>query len=124
MRTEEGLMQFEKAWDMAIENNDVAAIDTFMSDDWIIVGTGSGITTKAEFMESIRSGDITHNKMHSDYTRIKIYDNTGVVTSRGTSAGKFKGVDFELYEWSVSTFIYKDNRWICVITMLTLANRE
>jgi hypothetical protein len=61
--------------------------------------------------------------MTTDEARVKIYGNTGVVTSRGTSAGKHNGKDFELYEWSSSTFAREDKKWICVLTMLTPANR-
>jgi hypothetical protein len=124
MNPEQELLQSEKDWNLAIAENNLIEMEKFMSDDWIIVGTGSGITSKPEFLEWIRSGDVVHSRMDSDFIRIKIYENTGVVTSRGTSAGKYKGQDFELYEWSTSTFIRKDNRWLCVHTMLTPANRD
>ncbi|MFN0158088.1 MAG: nuclear transport factor 2 family protein [Bacteroidota bacterium] len=62
--------------------------------------------------------------MDSDEIRIKIYGNTGVVTSRGTSAGKYKGNPFELYEWSSSVFIRTQEKWICVLTMLTTATKK
>jgi hypothetical protein len=121
MNAEGELLQVGKAWDEAMIQNNSEEIGKFMSDDWVIVGS-DGITTKSEFMESIRSGDLTHNRMDSDETRIKVYDTMAVVTSRGTSAGKYKGEPFELYEWSSSVFIYENQRWICVHTMLTPAN--
>jgi len=119
MNLEEELLQFEKDWNRAMENNDADETGKFMSDDWVIIGTGGGITSKDEFLEWIKSGDVSHSRMDSDFIRIKIYENAGVVTSRGTSAGKYKGQDFELYEWSASTYIRKNNKWICVHTMLT-----
>jgi Domain of unknown function (DUF4440) len=122
MNAEGELLQVGKAWDEAMIQNNSEEIGKFMSDDWVIVGS-DGITKKSEFMESIRSGDLTHNRMDSDETRIKVYDTMAVVTSRGTSAGKYKGEPFELYEWSSSVFIYENQRWICVHTMLTPANK-
>ncbi len=124
MKAEEELLQFGKEWDEAIVNNDVNEIEKFMSDDWVIIGTEGGITSKPIFLEWIESGDLTHNRMDSDEIRIRIYENTGVVTSRGTSAGKYKGQPFELYEWSSSVFIRKEEKWICVLTMLTPANKQ
>jgi ketosteroid isomerase-like protein len=123
MKPEEELLQFGKEWDEAMVSNDVNEIGKFMSDDWVIIGTEGGITSKSAFLEWIRSGDVTHNRMDSDEIRIKIYENTGVVTSRGTSAGKYKGQAFDLYEWSSSIFIRKENKWTCVLTMLTPANK-
>jgi hypothetical protein len=122
MNAERELLQVGKAWDEAMIQNNPEEIGKFMSEDWVIVGS-EGITRKSEFMESIRSGDLTHNRMDSDETRIKIYNTMAVVTSRGTSAGEYKGKPFELYEWSSSVFIYENRRWICVHTMLTPANK-
>ncbi|HTF02422.1 MAG TPA: nuclear transport factor 2 family protein [Bacteroidia bacterium] len=123
MNPEEELIQFAKDWDRAMENNDVDEIGKFMSDDWIIVGTSGGITSKSEFLGWIKSGEVLHTRMDSDFVRVKIYENTGVLTSRGTSAGKYKGQDFELYEWSASTFIRANSTWVCVQTMLTPAEK-
>ena len=122
MNAEGELLQVGKEWDEAMTQNNPEEIGKFMSEDWVIVGS-EGITRKSEFMESIRSGDLTHNRMDSDETRIKVYDTMAVATSRGTSAGKYKGEPFELYEWSSSVFIYKNGRWICVHTMLTPAKK-
>lgn len=122
MKSTESLLEFTRAWDEAMVSNDVEEIGRFISDDWIIVGTEGGITTKSEFLESIRSGDVWHNRMDNDFTQAKLYGDTGVVTARGTSAGKFKGQEFSLYEWSTSVFVYRINSWSCVHTMLTPAN--
>jgi ketosteroid isomerase-like protein len=124
MDVEEELREFGKRWDEAIISNNVEEIGKFMSDDWIIVGSEGGITSKSEFLEWIRSGDVTHNRMDSDEIRIKIYNNTGIVTSRGTSAGKYKGQPFELYEWSTSVMIRNNEKWLCVHTMLTRAIKK
>ncbi len=121
---EKELLQVERDWNKAIEQNNVEEIGSFMSDDWVIVGTGGGITSKNEFLGWIRSGDLSHSRMDADETRVRVYGDTGVVTSRGTSGGKYKGQNFELYEWSTSTFFYRNGRWICVHSMLTPANKQ
>ena len=123
MTTEDELLQFCLAWDQAMVGNDADEISKFMSDDWILVGTEGGITSKSRFLSFIRSGKLTHCRMDSDETSIKIYENTGIVTSRGTSAGNYKGQSFELYEWSTSIFIRKNGQWLCVHTMLTPAKK-
>jgi ketosteroid isomerase-like protein len=124
LNLEEELLQFGKAWDTAMVSNDADKIGKFMSEDWVIVGSEGGITPKEEFLEWIRSGDLTHSRMDSDETRIRIYGNAGIITSRGTSAGKYKDQLFDLYEWSSSVLIRQQGAWICVHTMLTPAIRE
>jgi ketosteroid isomerase-like protein len=119
---EEDLKRTFHQWDEAMIGNDALTIGAFMTDDWVIVGS-DGITSKFSFLEYIQSGLLMHNRMDSDQMHIKIYGDTGIVISRGTSAGTYSGQTFSLYEWSTSTFIWKDGKWRCVLTMLTPANK-
>ena len=115
------LSEFGKEWDRAIEANDAVAIGKFMSEDWVIIGTEGGITSKESFLDFVRSGDLLHDKMDFEDLRIEIYGDTGVVTSKGTSSGTYKGAPFSFYEWSSNVFIKKNEEWTCVLTMLTPA---
>lgn len=115
------LLDFSKRWDEAMIGNDADEIAKFMSEDWKIIGS-DGITSRSSFLQLISSGVLTHNRMDSDETNISIYGNTGVLISRGTSAGTYNGENFNLYEWSTSVFIKKERMWRCVLTMLAPAN--
>ena len=121
MGTKDELIQFGKLWDKAIENNDVNEISKFMASDWVIVGTDGGITSKSSFLDWISSGDLIHNRMDFEDMRVEIYESTGVVTSRGTSSGTYKGQAFSFYEWTTSVYILENGNWGCVLTMLTPA---
>ena len=123
MSAENELLHFALDWDKAIVRNDVKAISQYISDDWVIVGTEGGITTRESFLGVILNGDLTHLTMHTDEARVKIYGDTGIITARGTSAGRFRGKDFEYYEWSTSVFIRQQDQWKCVHTMLTPARK-
>jgi ketosteroid isomerase-like protein len=117
------LLDFSTRWDEAMVTNDADEIGKFMSDDWKIIGS-NGITSKSSFLQFISSGILTHNRMDSDETNITIYGNTGIVVSRGTSAGTYNGENFSFYEWSTSIFIKIEGKWRCVLTMLTPANNS
>ena len=119
MKSEKGLLEVVQRWDDAIARNDLPEMEKYMNADWVIIGTGGGITSKADFLGTIRSGEVIHSKMTTDESRIKIYDNTGVITAKGISEGTYKGQFFSLHEWSTSVFIWEENCWICVLTMLT-----
>lgn len=120
MDEEQKLILLGKSWDEAMVRNNVDEIAQYMTDDWVIVGS-NGITTRAIFLESIRSGSVMHNKMDSDQMTIKIYGDTSIVISRGTSAGTYNGRSFDLYEWSTSVFIRTEGTWRCVSTMVAPA---
>jgi len=117
------LLDFSTRWDEAMVSNDADEIAKFMSDDWKIIGS-NGITSKSSFLQFIRSGILTHNRMDSDEANISIYGDTGILVSRGSSAGTYSGENFSFYEWSTSIFIKKEEKWRCVITMLTPANKS
>ena len=114
------LMQLERDWDKAIEANDVNEMSRYMDDSWVIVGS-DGISSKEKFLDLVRSGDLQHNKMDFEDLRVEIYDNTAVITSKGTSAGTYKGMPFSNYEWTTSVFLKKNGNWLCVLTMITPA---
>lgn len=107
-------------WDDAMVSNDINLIGKYMSENWEIIGS-DGITTRDSFFHVINSGELTHHTMTSDELQIRIYGQTGIVISRGTSAGYWKGVAFDLYEWSTSIFVKTDGQWLCVLTMVTPA---
>lgn len=123
METPDVLMQFCSEWDRAMTRNNAEEIGRYMSDYWGIVGTSGGITPASIFLGHIASGDLVHTRMDSDEMRIRVYGNSGVVTSRGTSAGHFKGEAFSFYEWSSNFFIRQGENWRCVLTMLTPAQQ-
>lgn len=114
------LMQFGRDWDKAIASNDVEGMSSYMDDSWVIVGSG-GITSKENFLASVRSGDLQHTKMDFEDIRVEIYGDTGIVTGKGTSAGNYKGNAFSSYEWTTSVYIRRNDKWACVLTMLTNA---
>lgn len=114
------LIQFTKQWDEAMVSNDPEQISKFVAEDWSLVGS-DGITLKSSFIDSVASGILTHHTMDSDELQCRIYGQTGIIISKGTSAGKYQGSDFSLYEWSTSVFIKSEAGWRCVLTMLTPA---
>ncbi len=124
MENENSLQKFCFDWDKSMLTNDVNEISRFMSEDWTILGTEGGITSKSTFLSWISSGDLTHSRMDSDEMHVKIYGETGVVISRGTSEGLYKGESFSFYEWSTSVFVWKNSKWNCVSTMLTPAKHS
>lgn len=120
MDAKQELEQLGRDWDRAILTNDPEKIGPFMSNDWVIAGP-NGITSKEQFLDSIRSGSVTHNRMDFDEMRISLFGDTAVVITRGTSAGHWNGRPFHLYEWATSTFVKKNSGWLCVATMVAPA---
>jgi ketosteroid isomerase-like protein len=115
----EQLLKIEQDFQQAIVENDAAAIERFVADDWIIVGPEGKIIEKERFLGVVKSGALTHERMELEEPRVRVYGETAVVTGRATSAGKFMGAEFKTLERSTDVFVKSDGQWRCVLTQLT-----
>jgi ketosteroid isomerase-like protein len=118
------LANLTAAWNQAIVSNDVGAISQFMADDWVLVTPESGVIERARFLEAIESGALTHEAMDSDVLRVRIYEDSAVLTARGRNNGTFQGHAFRADEWITDVFVKQQDGWRCVLTHLTPAGTQ
>ena len=78
----EELLKLEKEFERAVVSNDAAAAGRLLADDWTIVGPDGRIIDRSRFLEVIKSGALSHEKMESDDVRVRIYDNAASVTAQ------------------------------------------
>lgn len=115
------ILNLAEDWAKAIVSNDADAIGSFVSDDWIIIGT-NGITRKQDFLPLVESGDLTHETMQLvSEARVQIYGDTAVLTGRVTNNGHFKGEAFSADEWTTDVFARREGGWLCVLSHITPA---
>jgi hypothetical protein len=117
------LKRLGRQWDKAIVDNDALEIGRFMAAEWVIVGTEGGVTSKLDFLDYVKSGDLFHNKMDFEDIRVQVYENAATVISKGTSSGTYKGEPFSYFEWSTNVYVKNNGHWFCVLTMLTPAEK-
>jgi uncharacterized protein (TIGR02246 family) len=113
------LVAVEDEWARAIVSNDAARIAGFTADDWVIV-SASGVGTREHFLSLVRSGALTHSAMEriSD-ARVRVYGDTAVLTARMTNTAHYRGERFDADEWVTDVFVYRDGRWLCVLSQIT-----
>ena len=118
------LIALAHEWDRSMVENDANAIGRYMADDWVIIGPDGRVGDKATFLESVRSGVLTHNVMESHDLEARVYGNTAVVLSRGISGGMYHGQPFREVERVSCVFVKGDGRWRCVLTHLSRLSLE
>ncbi len=116
---EEELLNLESEFTAAIVRNDSEAIGRFVTDEWIIINADGRIIDKERFLEVIKSGALTHEKIESDDMRVRVYGDSAVVSALTRTKGKFRGQEFTTHEWSTDVFVRLDGQWRCVLTQLT-----
>jgi hypothetical protein len=117
------LKQTELKWNKAIEDNLVEEMSKYMDEEWIIFSGDGNITTKEMFLTLVRKGELVHTEMNFEILQVKVYNDTGLIMQRGTSAGTWQGQSFSNYEIASTVFIKKNNKWLAVQTMIAPANK-
>ena len=112
------LKKVETLWTQALSVNNIDNIAKYMSDDWQMVSE-NGITTKEQFLGVIKSGVLVHSRMDFDEIHVREYGDSGIVTTRGISAGTYLGEPFSFHEWSTDVYMRQNGEWKCVLTLLT-----
>lgn len=108
-------------WYTAISSNDAERIAGVMADDWVLVSE-SGVSSKAQFMGFVTSGELTHSAMDRvSGARVRIYGDTAVFTARVTNTAHFGGRRFDADEWTSDMFVRRDGHWLCVLSHITAA---
>jgi uncharacterized protein (TIGR02246 family) len=108
-------------WAKAIVSNDAERIAGFMADDWVIV-SASGVTSRAQYMSLVESGELTHSAMDLvGEACVRIYGETAIFTARQTNTAHYAGRQFDADEWTSDVFVRRDGRWLCVLSHITAA---
>jgi len=116
---EAGLVAVADEWARAIVSNDAVRIAGFTADDWVIVSE-SGVSTKEQFLSFVSSGALTHSAMERvSEARVRIHGETAVLTARVTNTAHYEGRQFEADEWATDVFVYREGRWLCVLSQIT-----
>lgn len=118
--TELEVRDFLHRWDAAMLTNDPVRIGSFMADEWTIVGSDGSVEGKERFLSLVASGELGHDEMTTQELRLRIYGDTAVAISRGTSGGQFRGTPFFLVERSSCVLVRRAGQWTCVLTHLSL----
>ena len=109
----------EEDFNQAMVSNDVARISACVADDWVLVTPESGVVPGSRILHVIESGELSHDTMTKDVTRVKVYGDVAVVTARGRNTGHFRGQRISADEWVTDVYRKVDGRWLCVLTQLT-----
>lgn len=116
---EQEIREVERACAAAIVRNDAAEIGPFFLDDWVIVDSDAHRVDKTRFLEVIRRGVLTHERMDWQEMSVRVYGDTAVVTGWTLTRGSYEGTAFTEHERVVDVLVRRDGRWRYAYTQLT-----
>jgi len=113
------LSRVEEEFNRAMVSNDVTRISACLTDDWVLVTPEAGIVPRSRILYVIGNGELSHDSMTKDVSRVRIYGDFAIVTARGRNTGQFRGQPISADEWVTDVYRKIDGRWLCVLTHLT-----
>ncbi len=106
---------------VAIVNSDIATLDKYTADDYVLINMNGRMTGKSEMIEGFKSGS---SKLTSDDLsdlKVRVYGNTAVVTGKADIKGTLGGTDATGQILYTRVYVKKDGRWQSVSLQQTRA---
>lgn len=117
---EEGrILALEKAWNHALEEKDSKALDMLLSNSMVSVDTDGSVSSKSEFLASIKSPDYHPSQAVTEQSNVQVYGDAAVVVGILRTKGTDKGKAYVHRERFVDTWIKVNGAWQCVATTST-----
>jgi ketosteroid isomerase-like protein len=114
------LLALEKAWNLALEQKGVKALDMLLAPTFVSVDSDGSLQTKSEFLASIKSPDYQPSQAVTEQSNVQVYGDAAVVVGifriKATERGKMR-VRRERF---VDTWIKNGGTWQCVATTSAL----
>jgi ketosteroid isomerase-like protein len=110
-QTERELLKANQAYDEALTRGDAMALDRIYADEFVYTTFDGTVRDKNQQLSFTKSGDLQLEFGKSDDVRIRIYENTAVMTGRFTAKGKFRGKEIDIRERYTAVWVRQDGRW-------------
>jgi ketosteroid isomerase-like protein len=114
------ILALEKAWNHALEQKDTRALDMLLANTMVSVDIDGSISSKSEFLASIKSPDYQPSQAVTEQTAVQVYGDAAVVVGIFRVKGTEKGKPFVHRERFVDTWIKTNSTWQCVATTSAL----
>lgn len=103
----------------ALRRADTVALDRLYADNYFLVNESGVLTTKAQRLASIKSGELKYESLSFDELNVRMYGNAAVATYVVNSKGQFKGQDIGGRFRVTTTYIKMKGRWQVVAAQVT-----
>ena len=110
-KDEEMVLELDRRYQKAVEENDASTMDEILSDDFVLV-TGLGkIFTKQDLLNEARSGSVVYERQEDSDHVVRISGDTAVITAKLWAKGIENGKAFEYKLWFSDTYVRSREGW-------------
>src|SRR5580700_9108257 len=103
----------------ALKHGDVQALDRILSADLVYTHASGWRQTKAEFLASIRSGELKYHTFAMHGVTMRVYGDTVVATGEASAKVQSKGQELDVSLLFVEVYAKQEGRWQLVVWQST-----
>ncbi|HTG79960.1 MAG TPA: nuclear transport factor 2 family protein [Sphingomicrobium sp.] len=82
------LLAVERAWDTAVVERDVAALNRILADDFVLVWINGQVSGKREMLQAVADRKAEIDPFETEEVMVRIYGDTAVVNGRFTQTAR------------------------------------
>jgi ketosteroid isomerase-like protein len=113
------VLKADSAFTASIAKSDAKAFDGLTSDDYVLTTSLGAVRDKAHNLDSLKSGNLTFDKIDDEDQKAHLYGDVAVVTGMSKMKGKYKDKTFDdSYRWT-RVWVHHDGSWKCVAEQIS-----
>ena len=118
------IIELENKWNSAYQRGDIAVMSSLLDDDFIITVEDGSTLSKPGYIA--HSGDTTVHVSQSEMSdlRVRMHDNTAVVTGTYHEKGTSKGKPYEYRDRFTDVWMNKNGRWQVISSHYSLPSSQ
>jgi ketosteroid isomerase-like protein len=103
--------RLDTEYQAAVKKNDADTMDRLLADDFVLV-TGSGkVYTKSDLLQEARSGYVIYERQEDTAKKVRVWDDTAVITAKLWGKGTENGKPFDYTLWFTDTYVRTATGW-------------
>ena len=108
------LEQLERDWVQALQNNDVAFVDSVLAPEFIATYGDGQRGDRARELELVKAFNSQVDEWTIDEFTIKVYGDTAVVWFTQRMTGPVQGKPTQIVTRYMDVFVNRNGKWLCV----------
>lgn len=108
---EQAVTQLENERVLALLRSDTAFLERVYIDDYVVTGANGVVRTRTEVIADMKSGAQTFESMNNDDIKVRVYEDTAIVTGRTTQKGQYKGQPSLSPTRFTRVYVRRDGQW-------------
>ena len=114
------LLSLENAWNQAVQQKDIKALDSLMAADLVSIDYDGTVMNKTQYLASVKALALRLDHVVNDSMRVQFYGQSAVIVGVYRETGMKNGKPYAHRERFVDTWINRNGTWLCVASQSTL----